>query len=393
MLCPFLLAASLPATSNAQCNYNEGASPTFNIAGSNTSAGYSTVVVATDDAGNIRYLSGTTSKQLANLTAGKYDVYSFNYQGPAPASLAVGGNVSALLAGASCAALSSPIRIGVCKCTDELAADGSLTLALTASGQNTRADYNQQYLLLGPDGKISTISSTPSFQVTEVNSYSVYGINYKTTGGLSGLAVGNDLAALTGECYDLTTPLDLNVCPAGALPVTLISFQANAAENVVQLTWSTSEETNSDRFEIQHSLDGKRWNAIGNVKSEGDSKVLQTYAFTDLQPVSGNNLYRLKMIDRDSTFAFSSIKNVRFENLVTSSIYPNPAEDVLNLKVVDWKRVKNVRINKLSGARVYVSDAVQSGTIDISKLDAGIYILRLIHTDGSVHTHKFVRGK
>lgn len=394
MLCPFMLTALLPITAQAQCNYNEGASPTFNIAGNNTSAGYSTVVIAADEAGNIQYLSSTSSKQLQNLAAGKYDIYSFNYQGTAPASLAVGGSLSALLTESSCAALSSPIRIGVCKCTDELPSSGTLNLNLTATGQNTLTGYTQQYLLLGPDGKIKTISSTPSFSLSEVNNYSIYGINYNNNGGLSGLAVGNTLSTLSGDCYDLSAPLDLNVCPLGALPVTLISFKAAAVENTAQLTWSTSAETNSDHFEIQRSVDGKKWKAIGSVQSEGESSVRQTYFFTDQLPVAGiSNLYRLKMIDLDNTFAYSSIREVRFQHLATSDIYPNPAEDVLNLKVTNWKLVKNIRINDLAGAQVYSSDLIQSGSIDISKLNAGIYILRITHTDGSVHTQKFVRIK
>ncbi|SEI52343.1 Por secretion system C-terminal sorting domain-containing protein [Dyadobacter sp. SG02] len=177
------------------------------------------------------------------------------------------------------------------------------------------------------------------------------------------------------------------------LPVTLVSFTATARENTAELNWATSEETNSDRFEIQRSIDGKAWKEVGSVKAEGESKVRKTYSFVDRQPEIGDNLFRLKMVDADGTFAFSAIRSVRFESKLESSIYPNPVSNELALKVTSWKQVKAIRIDNLAGLQVYSSGPVDSGKVDVSKLDAGVYILRITHTDGSVHTHKFVHIK
>lgn len=186
----------------------------------------------------------------------------------------------------------------------------------------------------------------------------------------------------------------------GALPVKLVSFLAVAREKVVELNWVTTEETNSDRFEVHRSIDGKAWEMLGSVKAEGESNVRKDYAFVDRQPEAayigghrpetGASLYRLKMIDGDSSFAFSSIRSVRFDSKLESSVYPNPVATVLNLKVTSWKQVKALRIDNLWGIRVYSSGPVASGSIDVSGLEAGIYILHITHTDGSVHTHKFV---
>ena len=178
------------------------------------------------------------------------------------------------------------------------------------------------------------------------------------------------------------------------LPVTLMSFTVTARENTTELNWATSEETNSDRFEIQRSTDGKTWKQIGSVKAEGESKVRKNYAHIDHQPeVGANNLYRLKMLDLDGTFAFSAIRSVRFDSKLESSIYPNPVSNELTLKVTSWKQVKSIRINNLAGMEVYSSGPAESGKVDVTKLDAGVYILRITHTDGSVHTHKFVHIK
>lgn len=177
------------------------------------------------------------------------------------------------------------------------------------------------------------------------------------------------------------------------LPVTLVSFQVASYEHTAELTWVTTEETNSERFEIHHSTDGKKWNIIGSVKAEGESKIGKTYSFTDNTPHSGENLYRLKMIDRDNSYAFSMIKSLLFDNASESIIYPNPVTDLLHLKVSNRTKVKSVRIDNLAGIQVYSSATVDSGGIDVSNLSAGIYILRITHLDGSVHIHKFVHVK
>ncbi len=204
--------------------------------------------------------------------------------------------------------------------------------------------------------------------------------------------------AYVDEAGEQSSPAPYTIRWEKPLPVTLVSFTATAREKAAELTWVTSEETNSDRFEIQRSSDGKAWKKVGNVAAQGESKVRQTYVFVDHQPELGTSFYRLKMIDRganglDGTFAFSSIRSVRFETRLESSIYPNPVSNELTLKVTSWKQVKAIRINNLAGLQVYNSGPVDAGKVDVSKLDAGVYILRITHTDGSVHTHKFVHIK
>ncbi|MCE7043152.1 SdrD B-like domain-containing protein, partial [Dyadobacter sp. CY312] len=94
-----------------------------------------------------------------------------------------------------------------------------------------------------------------------------------------------------------------------ALPVKLSRFDVQKGENVSALLhWTTTEEVNSDSFEIQRSADAKSWNAIGQVKAKENNVGLVNYRFDDMQPNLGANYYRLKMIDLDGSFAYSSIR-------------------------------------------------------------------------------------
>jgi hypothetical protein len=87
------------------------------------------------------------------------------------------------------------------------------------------------------------------------------------------------------------------------LPVRLKSFDGYPEGGLVNLNWATTEETNSDYFGIEHSLNAKNWRSIGKVTALGESKKLKDYQFKHNQPVSGVNYYRLKMVDKDRTFA------------------------------------------------------------------------------------------
>lgn len=186
-----------------------------------------------------------------------------------------------------------------------------------------------------------------------------------------------------------TLSLTIN-CP---LPVTLVKFDAKAESEVTQLTWSTTEETNSEHFEIQRSIDGKNWGKIGSVVSKGESSVLHQYRYTDTAPRNGSNLYRLKMVDKDATFAYSSIKSVHFEGLNVSDavtyVYPNPSSERLFLNSANISGILKVSVIDLNGRIVLTTKIIEEG-ISVRSLSTGVYILKVFNADGSTSVHKFL---
>lgn len=203
--------------------------------------------------------------------------------------------------------------------------------------------------------------------VTEFN------LSYPPSGNL---IPGNDL---------MTTPVSV-ITP---LPVTLLSFKVAKENTQVNLDWSTTSEVNSDRFEVEHSINGKEWNLIGSLASASKSEIKLDYHFMHKNPSDGNNYYRLKMVDKDESFAFSSIKNIEFEN-VNLEIYPNPVADQLNIKMGNWAHVNNIRLISLGGTTVYDSGKVPLSSITVTNLKQGIYIMKIGKTDGSWSTQKIM---
>ncbi|SDE51743.1 Por secretion system C-terminal sorting domain-containing protein [Dyadobacter soli] len=176
-----------------------------------------------------------------------------------------------------------------------------------------------------------------------------------------------------------------------ALPVTLVSFKAFGEGQTAALSWTTSEETNSERFDIERSQNGKNWTKIGSLVSRNEGKVNQSYSFVDATPLRGDNYYRLKMVDFDATFAYSSIENLNFKGIAL--VYPNPvsASQNLTLNVGDWSSVSGVKVVNAAGKVVFeASNALLSG-ISARNLVAGTYVVQVTHIDGTVSSQRFVR--
>ncbi|TDE18532.1 T9SS type A sorting domain-containing protein [Dyadobacter psychrotolerans] len=178
----------------------------------------------------------------------------------------------------------------------------------------------------------------------------------------------------------------------GALPVTLVEFEATKVEKFVQLSWSTTIETNSERFDIERSVDGKKWNTLGAVAAKGQSSDNQNYEFSDNAPNrEGENLYRLKMIDKDGTFAFSRIRSVTFNSSEKVALYPNPVTigEKLTLLTDDLDKIATIKIFDTSGRMVHQSNPTRE--INTTRLAPGLYMVQITYTDGSLSTHRVVK--
>ncbi|WP_051350128.1 T9SS type A sorting domain-containing protein [Dyadobacter alkalitolerans] len=182
------------------------------------------------------------------------------------------------------------------------------------------------------------------------------------------------------------------------LPVKLIDFKCMLTDElVVSVTWSTSEETNSDHFEIQHSINGKYWSEIGRVKAGGESNVTRTYAFEHSSPVKGDNLYRLKMVDQDGTYAYSRMRNVYYGGEGGLTFHPNPVVDRLSINARDWSSLENLKITNVSGAKVAEFNYAQlrdmaGKEIDFKKYPSGVYIISIARNDGTVQSEKIIKN-
>jgi hypothetical protein len=122
-------------------------------------------------------------------------------------------------------------------------------------------------------------------------------------------------------------------------PIELSSFSAENVDGEVVLKWQTATETNNQGFEIQRLQDSKiekleGWGRVGFVEGKGTTTEMQSYSLTD-KPEPGSYKYRLKQIDYDGTFAYSTEIEAEVNAPSVFSLgqnYPNPFNPTTKIK-------------------------------------------------------------
>ena len=167
------------------------------------------------------------------------------------------------------------------------------------------------------------------------------------------------------------------------LPIDIISFTGYNTVKKNVLLWSTSSEVNSANFEIQKSTSGETFFTIGQIKTAGNSVELLHYTFSDHNPVIGNNYYRLKQMDLNGEYTYSSTIVISTNDNIHSSIIinPNPVENVFTIQLPqsDYFTVNIVNSN---GILILCELNYSSGRdINVSALPEGIYFLNIINNN------------
>lgn len=191
-------------------------------------------------------------------------------------------------------------------------------------------------------------------------------------------------AYLTAGLPTTAQSLEL-VLDESALPVRLGSFNAKYVENAVYLEWTTYSEENSAGFDIERSADAKKFENIAFVKGYGNSNSKNRYTLTDVFPLAGTSYYRLKQVDLDGTYMYSTIRTVKNAEPTPVIIYPNPVKDILTLDFKGKKIGGKLVIMNLLGQEVHRSELTKSEQteVDLSTLAPGVYIYRLEDFKGS----------
>ncbi|WP_025764591.1 T9SS type A sorting domain-containing protein [Dyadobacter tibetensis] len=183
--------------------------------------------------------------------------------------------------------------------------------------------------------------------------------------------------------YDNIANQNFGIHYSTPLPVKLISFTAKGNEGAVNLSWETAEEENFSHFEIERSADGKQFETMKEVRFHGE----HLYSIMDGNPLTGNNYYRLKMVDLDGSFAYSRTQVIKVNGNISLKIFPNPVADRLSVQATDSIIVKLIVLDK-SGKVVAASN--ESAGINVSQLPSGMYILQATMDNNSVQHKKFI---
>ncbi|MEM6338075.1 MAG: hypothetical protein AAF752_15995, partial [Bacteroidota bacterium] len=118
------------------------------------------------------------------------------------------------------------------------------------------------------------------------------------------------------------------------LPVELVSFEAIAGPDAIELSWSTATETNNAGFTVERALDvagepvaRSEWREVAFVRGAGTTTEPRHYRHTVAHLAPGRHQFRLRQVDFDGAFDYSPIVEAMISVPGThalSEAYPNP---------------------------------------------------------------------
>jgi len=181
------------------------------------------------------------------------------------------------------------------------------------------------------------------------------------------------------------------------LPIELLSFNATINNAVVDISWSTASEMNSDHFNIERSADMINITNIATVAAAGVSNTTINYYSVDEHPLTGVSYYRLKEIDHDGSGTYSNWVAINYNPLseikeqADVTIYPNPSKSIINI-AFNYNPSANMKIDvyDIAGIRVKCnsSNLDNKGNnvfqININDLNNGIYFIHITSEESTI---------
>jgi hypothetical protein len=167
-----------------------------------------------------------------------------------------------------------------------------------------------------------------------------------------------------------------------SLPVTLLSFGATLQKDkTVLLQWSTTDEENNARFELERSTNTRDWVVIDETPGVNKPGIWH-YSSVDALPQKGTRYYRLRQIDHDGQHQYSNIAVIRTEVLYSKwHIGPIPATSSLTINLGETHPV-TLSLFDLCGRVLFREVLTEENTvIDISDLPDGAFLLKLSNSE------------
>jgi len=288
-----------------------------------------------------------------------------------------------------------------------------ITIIPTSTANSTVAadDYNSTSLNKPVSGNVKTNDTDPEGNPQTVTAQASTFISGKGTLNLAatGAYTFTPVSGFSGpvnypyQTCDNVTPvaactnatLYLLVFPSFPLPLDILKFQVTVKGSDAALVWKTANQDNVNRFEVERLiLPLNNWTKISSVPAS--LSLSADYSWTDLNAkfLMEKGLYRLKMIDNDSRYTYSSSVMVNFGNGPLVKIQPSVAAAGQSVEVYTSGAANQPYTGKLFNqqGQLILQWTKENGTyftIPAGRLSNGIYLVQ-IQQAGNTVTEKII---
>jgi hypothetical protein len=178
-------------------------------------------------------------------------------------------------------------------------------------------------------------------------------------------------------------------------PIALVDFTVTEKMNSAFINWNTSSEQNNSHFILSHSTDGLNFKFLSKTLAALNGNSNNSYSYSHLNPVIGDNYYRLQQVDINGIVKDLGIRKLNFgaDSSFASKvrIYPNPIHNEVK---IEFKKgyFTSAKLIDLQGRVLFKLELSLNETdlvFDVSSLSAGNYLIEL---DGKEkHIRKLIK--
>lgn len=175
------------------------------------------------------------------------------------------------------------------------------------------------------------------------------------------------------------------------LPVEFSEFYGISDNKENLLFWQTTSEINNSHFDIERSSDGLQFEKVSIVEGSGTSSSTLNYQWTDAHRPLGTVYYRLKQVDFNGDYDYSSTISLYSEApILLQNIFPNPSSGnfaarfnsaVDGLVIV---RITDISGRPISNQEISIRKGFHTTDIEAIELPKGYYILIVEDSKGVV---------
>ncbi|MEO8711617.1 MAG: T9SS type A sorting domain-containing protein, partial [Parafilimonas sp.] len=168
------------------------------------------------------------------------------------------------------------------------------------------------------------------------------------------------------------------------LPVIISKFYGEQQSNQNILHIEIAQSENVKNVLLERSSDGIHFVILSNVSAKW-AVINGDHVYTDVQPLTGNNFYRLNVIDNDGKESVSNIVLLINNKSSNINFYPNPFKSYVMMKADDGKY--SIIITDVKGRNLFNNSVNASGSdikILLPDIAQGIYYISVKDENGNI---------
>ena len=208
------------------------------------------------------------------------------------------------------------------------------------------------------------------------------------------LVVGTTASDLTSPTcsYSSTQTLIIQGCDI-IVPVKFISVKVQAGnDNSAIVSWQVANQLNVNHYELEKSVDGKNFSFVASVPV--NAFISGDYSAIDNDVLNGTNYYRIKEVDQNGGYIYSNIVLlVGNAGNTAIKLFPDPASDYVFISIPANTPITSALIFDAAGRNVLQKDdfTISGNEIEVAKLPAGFYTVKIITADNKITNLSFVK--